>query len=355
MATQRVRDRCREQIQTLSRSATLTSDQESLQREAIACLQRVIGFDRWCWPMADPETLLPGIGAGEHDYGPALPRALELEYSGTDYAAKDVIARSGTLAGSLDLETGGDLARSPRWDEVLRPVGIGDVVAAACHDASGCWGWIEAYRDAGDEPFSLHDIELLAFAGQSLGTSLRRTVATSFAAVPAPPEPPGILVLDRDLRLVSQTAAAARWLSVLPLAQVFAAWGMLPAPVYPAATLARAGRVARAHVLVPATDGRQVRIEAALLEGAPDGNIAVTLRAAAQSEVMDLAGRAHGLSPRERQVVALLTHGLDSRHMAKRLDISTHTLQDHLKSVFGKLNVHSRRELLARLSGPGPG
>jgi hypothetical protein len=33
----------------------------------IADLQRVIGFDRWCLPYADPDTLLPGVGMGNHD------------------------------------------------------------------------------------------------------------------------------------------------------------------------------------------------------------------------------------------------------------------------------------------------
>jgi hypothetical protein len=109
-------------------------DSESIRREAIGELQRVIGFDRWCWPLADPETLLPSGGIAEHDFGPGVPRTLELEYSGDDFAAKHVLARRSNSAGSLSTETGGDLARSPRWDEVMRPVGIGDVAAVACRD-----------------------------------------------------------------------------------------------------------------------------------------------------------------------------------------------------------------------------
>ena len=62
---------------------------------------------------------------------------------GRRFAAKHVLARRANSAGSLSSETGGDLARSPRWDEVMRPVGIGDIAAVACRDALGCWGWIE--------------------------------------------------------------------------------------------------------------------------------------------------------------------------------------------------------------------
>ncbi|HYK67477.1 MAG TPA: hypothetical protein VEV45_05990, partial [Streptosporangiaceae bacterium] len=102
--------RCRERLERLAAS---TLDCESMQRVAIADLQRLVGFDRWCWPLADPQTLLPLGGVAEHDYGPRLSRALELEYSGGDFVAKDVLARRANSAGSLSTETGGDLARSP--------------------------------------------------------------------------------------------------------------------------------------------------------------------------------------------------------------------------------------------------
>jgi hypothetical protein len=163
------RGRCRERLERLGGSAL---DCESIQREAIADLRRVIGFDRWCWPFGDPRTLIPLGGVAEHDYGPGVPRALELEYSSDHFAAKDVLARRANSAGSLSTETGGDLARSPRWDEAMRPTGIGDVGAAACRDALGCWGWIEAYRDRGDRPFDDDDLELLANAASSLSPAL---------------------------------------------------------------------------------------------------------------------------------------------------------------------------------------
>ena len=94
-----------------------------------------------------------------------------------------------------------------------------------------------------------------------------------------------------------------------------------------------------------------MKVEAAVLEGQGPGTIAVTLRAATATETFDLLCRAYALSRRERQVVAARVRGRDTRAVSADLSISPHTLQDHLKSVFAKTSVRSRRELLARFSG----
>jgi DNA-binding CsgD family transcriptional regulator len=346
MTTARERSRCRDRLEKLGRSSL---DSESLRREAIAELKRIVGFDRWCWPLADPETLLPLGGLAEHDYGPGVPRALELEYSGLDFAAKHVLARRASPAGSLSAETNGDLARSPRWDEVMRRVGIGDVAAVACRDTLGCWGWIEAYRDRADSMFGDDDLELLAHAGTTLGPALRRTSIGQDANSAAESRPPGVLVLDHELKLVSSTAGARAWLDVMPAAEIAAMFGILPAVIYPAATLARTHEDGHgAHALARAVDGPWMMIDAARLEGHGDGHVAVSLRAATASETFDLLCRVYALSRRERDVVSAVVAGLDTQGVARRLFISPHTVQDHLKSVFEKVGVHSRREVLAR-------
>lgn len=212
VATERARSRCRERLERLSESSL---DCESIRREAIGELQRLVGFDRWCWPLADPQTLLPGSSLAEHDFGPAVPRSLELEYSADDFAAKRVLARRRNSAGSLRGETEGDLARSPRWDEVMRPVGIGDVAAVACRDALGCWGWIEAYRDSADLPFEEQDLDLLGAIGPAMGAALRRTMFADDGAV-TEALPPGVIVLDARLTPVSSTPAARVWIESLP-------------------------------------------------------------------------------------------------------------------------------------------
>lgn len=281
-----------------------------------------------------------------------VPRALELEYTTDGLAAKHVLARRANAASRLSAETNGDLARSSQWDEVMRPVGIGDLAAVACRDRAGTWGWVEAYRDRGDPAFDDTDVALLAAVGSRLGAALRRS---SYAGVTGgvTTEPTGTLILGSDLQPVSRTESARRWLDALPGAPFLSRLGMLPSVIYGVAAVARhpAARDGGSRATLRTTDGRWVRVEAAALDGGA-GQVAITLTAPSFTEVFDLLCRAWALTRRERDVVAALTRGLDTNGVAQRLCLSEYTVQDHLKSVFRKAGVHSRRELLAIVRGP---
>ncbi|MFB7597180.1 helix-turn-helix transcriptional regulator [Streptomyces sp. NPDC056160] len=50
-----------------------------------------------------------------------------------------------------------------------------------------------------------------------------------------------------------------------------------------------------------------------------------------------------------RDVLARVVAGLPSRAIAMELRITAATVQDHLKSVFAKTGVRSRRELVATI------
>lgn len=52
----------------------------------------------------------------------------------------------------------------------------------------------------------------------------------------------------------------------------------------------------------------------------------------------------HDLSPRERDVLALLTHGLSNRAIATQLQISQNTVRYHVRAILAKLKVTNRTE-----------
>jgi len=204
---------------------------------------------------------------------------------------------------------------------------------------------LKTYRDGAEQPFEEDDVALLAQVGSSLGAALRRGLARDARPSAAPPSAPGVIVLDAQLRTRARASVAGAWIDVLPAARIYAALGMLPAMIYrwPRSPERRDG----ARALERAVDGRWVAIEAAVLDGEDEGAVVVTLRAATPRESFDRLCRVFALSHRERELVAALLAGLDTRAVAGRLSISRHTVQDHLKSVFAKVGIHSRRELLA--------
>ena len=58
---------------------------------------------------------------------------------------------------------------------------------------------------------------------------------------------------------------------------------------------------------------------------------------------------AYGLTDREQQVTRLVLQGWSTADIAARLVISSHTVQEHLKKVFDKTGVRSRRDLVTRI------
>jgi DNA-binding NarL/FixJ family response regulator len=54
------------------------------------------------------------------------------------------------------------------------------------------------------------------------------------------------------------------------------------------------------------------------------------------------------LTPRESEVLQLLTQGLANKAIAQRLGISDHTVKFHVNAILGKLGVQSRGEAMAQ-------
>jgi len=312
---------------------------EEAQREAIELLRRAVGFERWCWPSTDPGSAVSTGGIAEFDLWPELPRIAELEEHG-DITSRPALVLGRRQSVALSGATGGDLAQSRRWRECLRPYGVGDELMTVCRDRHGCWGSVELMRDSDEPPFDEADVELLHELAPTLGRLLRRSAPRSGGG--AAPLPPATLILDGELRPTSWTPA-------------FLAWGDLPPAVFEIGARVRAGEASPLPAVVRfRTPQGWAAIEGARLQGAGDGDIALTLRAATPDEIFDLLCMTYDLSRRERQLVALVLDGLATKQLAVALSISPHTVQDHLKSVFAKTGARTRGELRSRLAGPVP-
>jgi two-component system nitrate/nitrite response regulator NarL len=53
------------------------------------------------------------------------------------------------------------------------------------------------------------------------------------------------------------------------------------------------------------------------------------------------------MTQRERQVIDLVTDGLDNKEIAQRLNLATHTVKNYVRHILEKLALHSRLQLAA--------
>jgi NarL family two-component system response regulator LiaR len=59
------------------------------------------------------------------------------------------------------------------------------------------------------------------------------------------------------------------------------------------------------------------------------------------------ASEVYGLTPREREVLALMVEGLNNPEIAERLVVSRSTAKAHVSNILSKLGVSNRAEAIA--------
>lgn len=81
-------------------------------------------------------------------------------------------------------------------------------------------------------------------------------------------------------------------------------------------------------------------------DGAEPASSECAAGAADVSEILAAMADAHGLSEREGEVLGLLYRGNTQKKIAERLFLSVSSVQTYAKSLYRKLGVHSRQELI---------
>jgi DNA-binding CsgD family transcriptional regulator len=178
----------------------------------------------------------------------------------------------------------------------------------------------------------------------------RSTGSALLAAAPAAPveEAPGVVVLSEELDLLASTPEAERLLALLPGAG--RTRSRMPLAVRAVAMALVAG--APPSVRLRTATGGWLTVHASWLSPAPgERRISVVLAPARPADTVPLLLAAHGLTPREADVARLVLRGASTATIVDTLHISRYTVQDHLRAVFDKVGVRSRRDLAGRLLG----
>jgi DNA-binding CsgD family transcriptional regulator len=259
---------------------------------------------------------------------------------------------------SLDRVTSDNRRVSPRYFEVMAPLGLGDELRAALVAAGRCWGVLCLHRLDTSTGFTSREIALIRRLVPHLAEGLRRAIVAAAITSPQPGvRGPGVIVLDEDLSISSMNTEAEQWMADLRDPR----WmdpgaGSLPTAIYVAATRATypdPGVDAAAPVTRVCTgSGDWLSIHASRLGGPTGQQTAVVVESARPVQMASLYLDAHGLTPAQSRVAALVLQGRSTRQIVNELHISPYTVQEHLRAVFDKFGIGSRRELVAALLGP---
>lgn len=314
----------------------------------------VLRFDVCACVTVDPQTLMNTGGEYRDALPPAvMPRMLDIEYREGDANDLSDLAARPTPVGLLSRETSGNLDLSPRYRDIMRPLGFRDELRVLLRDRHGAWGALVMGRADDAPPFASPELAVAASLARPLGNALRRLHLTRLAEEGAPGAAPGLVLLDGGHQVVHATPTAAMWFDDLAHTDGVPSGDRgLPPAVYAVAAAVQAAGAAASHTswMHSRRHGR-IRLHAWRLEesAATPARTAVVVERAGPTEHIALIVAAYGLTPRERDITARVLRGQSTADISRSAGLSPHTVQDHLKAVFDKTGVRSRRDLVATL------
>ena len=309
------------------------------------------GTDLMEWPYwytLDTESRLITSDYGGEGCSLDTSAVMRWEYLDDDVNKYDEVIRHPRGVQTLHEVTGGEPERSRIYREYMFAAGLAQEMLVALRARSGeFWGTVRLNRASGQPEFDSGEIDFMATVAPHLAEGIRRGLLVGEATDPDLPDAPGLVVLDADGEIDSLSTGADRWIAELPGRPVR---GPLPASV---ASVASAALDARANgsgsgstVRVRSVDGRWISVHAAVIRIEGTLKAAVIIELAHQDRITPLLMAIYGLTAREQEVTRLVLQGRSTTQIAIDLGISPLTVQQHLKSIFEKCEVRSRRELV---------
>ena len=323
------------------------ADSRRLRQRVAARLSRLVHSDAACFATIDPWTLLI-----TDEYSCNIPPGVRAQAAHNEYLIDDVhkiaeLARSGTVLGLLSQVPRERRESSHRLRTILPAIGARHEVRTVCLVDGQCWGAFAMFRTGGTADFSPAELAVLQAISGPLAVGLRRTTHRASAGAGINPGP-GVMILDPGNQTLAANDIAGQWLDELtppgPARE-------LPYVIHQVAARVQADRAPSSYARAQTRSGQWVAIHGSPVgsDHTPDQGTAVVIEAAPISDIAEMLMLAYGLTRRERQVLQQVIAGIPSRAIAAQLHISVNTVQDHLKSLFAKVGVHSRGQLVAHV------
>ncbi|WP_225826463.1 helix-turn-helix transcriptional regulator [Streptomyces naphthomycinicus] len=311
-------------------------------------IARLVPHDGYMLRGIDPLTGAACFLAKEHGYGAGFYRALETEeILGQDRHTVTALVRSKCPVAVL--ESAAPVGRhSAEHEEIMNAAEVGSEMRIALTHRGLPWGLLVLLRGRGSRPFSTTDAVTAGRLSTVLAGALRQYVAGRFLRPVRNVPAPGVVVIDDSDTIRAVTRTGRDWVRRLMPETATADEDEIFAHVWNIALTARQpGRQALSRV--PGPDGWLV-LQAQPLEESGFGGVAVTIQSASSEVLLPAAAVLYGITAREQEVIRGALDGLAVKQIARTLHLSSHTVNDHFRSIYRKTGVSSREELICSLT-----
>ncbi|MEY8752401.1 LuxR C-terminal-related transcriptional regulator [Alkalicoccobacillus gibsonii] len=313
----------------LDESSTL----HTIRIEMRETLSNYCTFDAYYISTVDPTTLLPTGSLTD-------PRieSIHNELLHNEFKENENVARI------LHLENG----EETRLKEILAPADFGDELRVPLMYRNQCWGVIHLFRTKASSSFTQEDLSLIS----NLSRSFASKIANHFQHTKVQGHvTPGTVITDTNFNMIYSNEHGQLWLDTLKTIEHINT-NQTPRSVQ--GLLARLDidkATSKKLILNSADEGFfQIRAEK-LQDHHSDEVIAFHFENVSFADQYTYAKNQYELSEREGDVTDCVLKGYTTKKIAETLFISMHTAQDHLKSIFRKVDVHTRRDLINKLMG----
>lgn len=304
----------------------------------------IVPADATCWSTFDPATtmLTSAVGRNLDESGDDAVRFMELEYvTQAPGHYRGLVASDDPILVQRTADRPDNEAEA-QVGAHLAAMGLGQELRIVLRHQRTGWGGAGLMRRTGAAPFNDDERHFLRHVAPSITRAIRASLvraSSSPVAIDPIHQGPAVVVVE-GAEVVDATPAAQRWVEQLGAAD--RGHGSIPAVLAAVSVAAANGRTVAQRART--ADGTWLVLRSAPLAGARG---IVTIDEAGPPDVVAILSAALGLSGRETDVVVEVLRGSSTKEIAATLHLSGYTVQDHLKTVFSKAGVNSRRELIA--------
>jgi DNA-binding CsgD family transcriptional regulator len=325
-------------------------DVADLGRELSHQLARVIPHDGYLLVGLDPASGAGCFQTGERGYRTGTAYRLRTDTALDAHPHPFARLAAGPCPVGVLSADHPDFRHSARVHDVMAGEGIISEMRVALVVSGVTRGMLILLREHGSRPFSAAESDHATHLARPLAAALKQFVSSKALRPASRRLPPGVIVIGADDRIRSMTPSGQDWLRELGLSPT-SSGADDPGFVGTQLNLTHLARPATGPTVsrIPTPQGWIV-LHAQGLVGKGKGDVAITIQSASAALLLPAVSAWYGITAREKAVIEQALEGLPAKHIARRLGLSPHTANDHLKAIYRKTGVSSREELIAGLS-----